>query len=82
MIIFVYVVFVFIVFDVEKYLYMVKVLFGVICSDDYYWLCDDKCENLVMLVYLNVENVYIDMVMVLFKLLEDIFYKEIVVCIK
>lgn len=82
MIMIVIVVILFVLLDVVRYLYVVKVLFGVICNDDYYWLCDDKCENKDMLVYLQVENVYVDQVLVLFKLFEDILYKEIVGCIK
>lgn len=55
-----------VLFVVKKVFYEM-IVYGDICNDEYYWMCDDECEDFEVFGYLEKENSYVEVV---FKLLE------------
>ena len=68
--------------DAAKKPHEVKAPHGAARNDEYYWLRDDKREDLGVLAYLEAENAYVDKVMAPLKPLENKLYDEIVARIK
>ena len=68
--------------DAARKSHEVKAPFGATRNDDYYWLRDDKREDMAMLAYLNAENAYADAVLAPTRPLQEVLYNEIVGRIK